>query len=122
MIGAGSAILVAHHGMGAFYDNTRSVEASGTISKFIYKNPHSALYFTESSADRRSSVEWEVELGPAAQLARMGLTPGVLKPGVKIRAKGQPSRTAGRHAMCCATLTGIDGTPLVEQAPAGLVR
>ena len=110
------AFVSAHHSSGALYDNMRRVEAKGVVTRFTFRNPHSSLAFEETDSTGRK-VEWQVEMGPAGQLSRMGWTPEVLKAGTRIRVSGQPSRTNGSHAMCCATITRIDGSPLVPGGP-----
>ncbi len=82
---AGAAVVLmavpalAHHSSAPFYDATKRVEAQGPVTKFLFKNPHSFLYFEE--ADAKGKVEWQVELGAAAGLTRTGWTPETLKPG-----------------------------------------
>ena len=103
---------VALHSSAPFYDATKKVEAQGPVTKFLFKNPHSFLYF-ESTDEKGQKVEWQVELGPAASLTRTGWTPDTLKPGTIIKAAGQPSRAPGSHGMCCARITRPDGSPIV---------
>ena len=102
----------AHHSATPFYDATKSVEAQGTVTRFLFKNPHSFLYFEAIDA-KGQKAEWQIELGPAASLTRTGWTPETLKPGTLIKAVGQPSRAEGSHGMCCAKITRPDGSPIV---------
>ena len=102
----------AHHSSAPFYDATKSAEAQGTVTRFLFKNPHSFLYFEATDAVGQK-VEWQIELGPAASLTRTGWTPDTLKPGTLIKAVGQPSRAEGSHGMCCAKITRPDGSPIV---------
>jgi hypothetical protein len=102
---------IAHHSSAPFYDSTKRVEAQGPVTKFLFKNPHSFLYFTSVEAGK--TVEWQVELGAAAGLARTGWTPETLKPGTVIKVSGQPSRAEGSYGMCCAKITRPDGSPIV---------
>jgi len=102
---------IAHHSAAPFYDPTKKAEAQGTVTRFLFKNPHSFLYFEEVDA-RGQKTEWQIELGPAAQLTRTGWTPETLKPGTVIKVSGQPSRAEGSHGMCCARITRPDGTPI----------
>jgi hypothetical protein len=103
---------VAHHSAAPFYDATKHVEAQGPVTKFLFKNPHSFLYF-ESTDEKGQKVEWQVELGAAASLTRTGWTPETLKPGTVIKVAGQPSRAENSHGMCCAKITRPDGSPIV---------
>src|SRR3954471_12569876 len=102
---------VAHHSSAPFYDATKKVEAQGPVTKFLFKNPHSFLYF-EATDDKGQKAEWQVELGPAASLKRTGWTPETLQPGTVIKVVGQPSRAEGSHGMCCAKITRPDGSPI----------
>ena len=107
-----TATVRAHHSSAPFYDATKKVEAQGPVTKFLFKNPHSFLYF-EATDEKGVKAEWQIELGPAASLTRTGWTPETLKPGTVIKASGQPSRAEGSHGMCCARITRPDGSPIV---------
>src|SRR5262245_19779650 len=37
--------LSAHHGTAASYDSTRSLTLTGTVTEFVFSNPHAQLYF-----------------------------------------------------------------------------
>jgi len=104
--------VTAHHSAAPFYDATKRVEAEGSVTRFLFRNPHSFLYFNQTDAQGQK-VEWQVELGPAASLTRTGWTPDTLKAGTLIKASGQPSRAEGSHGMCCARITRPDGSPIV---------
>jgi hypothetical protein len=122
MIAAGLAVgavvlmktvpALAHHSSAPFYDATKKVEVQGSVTRFLFKNPHSFLYF-EATDDKGAKAEWQIELGPAASLTRTGWTPETLKAGTIIKASGQPSRAEGSHGMCCARITRADGSPIV---------
>jgi hypothetical protein len=107
-----TAPALAHHSSAPFYDATKKVEAQGPVTKFLFKNPHSFLYF-QAPDEKGQAVEWQIELGPAASLTRTGWTPETLKAGTIIKASGQPSRAEGSHGMCCAKITRADGSPIV---------
>ena len=98
LLGVTAALLwtapaIAHHSSAPFYDSTKRVETQGTVTKFLFKNPHSFLYFEADESGKK--VEWQIELGAASGLARTGWTPETLKPGTVIKASGQPSRAEG---------------------------
>ena len=107
-----TAPALAHHSSAPFYDATKKVEVQGSVTRFLFKNPHSFLYF-EATDDKGTKAEWQIELGPAASLTRTGWTPETLKAGTIIKASGQPSRAEGSHGMCCARITRADGSPIV---------
>jgi len=115
LVGAALTIVavpaLAHHSSAPFYDATKQAAAQGPVTRFLFKNPHSFLYF-EATDEKGQKVEWQVELGPAASLTRTGWTPETLKPGTVIKVVGQPSRAEGSHGMCCAKITKPDGSPI----------
>jgi hypothetical protein len=101
----------AHHASAPFYDDTKSVEAVGTVSRFVFRNPHSFLFIDGPNA-AGEPVEWEVELGAAVSMRRQGWTPETIRAGDPIKAVGQPSRAPGTNGICCAQITRPDGSPI----------
>ena len=101
----------AHHSSAPFYDDTKSVEAVGVVTRFHFQNPHSFI-FIEGENEDGETVEWEVELGAAVTMSRRGWTREMIKAGDPIKAVGQPSRAPGTFGICCAELTRPDGSPI----------
>lgn len=117
-LGAAVAALVlartpaaAHHSSAPFYDDTKRVEAVGTVSRFVFRNPHSFL-FINATTPTGEAVEWEIEMAAAVSMRRSGWTPETIRAGDPIKAVGQPSRAEGTYGMCCAQLTRPDGSPI----------
>ena len=105
------APMIAHHASGPFYDPEQRVEATGTVTRFVFRNPHSFLYVDQPS-DNGETIHWEIEMGAAVSMSRRGWTPDTIQAGNEIKAVGQPSRAPGTFGMCCAELTNPDGTPI----------
>ena len=106
-----SVPAIAHHASGPFYDNEKRVEAIGTVTKFVFRNPHSFLYVDAPNAEG-TMIAWEIEMGTAGSMSRRGGTAETIKSGDQIKVVGQPSRAPGTFGMCCAELTKPDGTPI----------
>jgi hypothetical protein len=102
---------IAHHASGPFYDSDQRVETIGTVTKFVFRNPHSFLYVSAPSAEE-TMIAWEIEMGASVSMTRRGWTPKTIRPGDEIKVVGQPSRAPGTFGMCCAELTRVDGSPL----------
>ena len=116
LVGALAVPALAHHASGPFYDATKKVEITGKVAKLAIKNPHSFLWVNVD--DKGQQVEWQIELGTGAQLARNNLTVETLKPGTEIKVAGQPSRAEGSHGMCCITmLMKADGSAILRGTP-----
>ena len=103
--------LAAHHSSAEAYDSTKSVEAQGTITKVLFKNPHSFV-FVESTDPQGQKVEWQIELGAISSMTRAGWTKEMLAPGMVVKVAGIPSRAPGSHGITNARFTKQDGTPI----------
>ena len=102
---------IAHHASGPFYDPEKRVEAVGTVTKFVFRNPHSFLY-VDAANDAGETTAWEIEMGASVMMSRRGWTPETIRAGDQIKVVGQPSRAPGTTGMCCAELTKPDGSPI----------
>lgn len=102
------APLAAHHSAAAAYDESKKVEAQGTVTRVLLKNPHSWV-FLESTDEKGQKVEWQIEMAAAASL---GWTPATLPVGTVVKVTGNPSRAPGSHGMTGARFTLLDGTPV----------
>jgi hypothetical protein len=107
--------VVAHHSAAAAYDETKRVEAQGTITKVLVRNPHSWV-FLESADDKGQKIEWQIEMGgvPSMTWAKDGLPIGTA-----VKVVGKPSRAPGSHGMTAATFAKTDGTPIGPPAGRG---
>lgn len=100
--------VAAHHSAAAAYDESKKVEAQGTVTRVLLKNPHSWV-FMESTDEKGQKVEWQIEMAAAASL---GWTPATLPVGTVVKVVGSPSRAPGSHGMTGARFTLPDGTPV----------
>lgn len=82
----------AHHGSSAAYDAQRTVELTGTVTEFVWANPHTRI-FVDVASPENAVVNWGIELRPApAGLSRMGWTRHTFQPGDTIAITVSPSR------------------------------
>lgn len=87
----GSSVY-AHHGTGVAYEMDKSVTLKGTVTEWIWSNPHCGILFDVT--DEQGSVgHWAAELGNPHQLSQAGFSKDVLKPGDKVTITGHPSRS-----------------------------
>jgi Family of unknown function (DUF6152) len=107
--------VVAHHSAAAAYDETKRVEAQGTVARVMVKNPHSWV-FLESTDDKGQKIEWQIEMGGAPS---MGWAKDGLPIGAVVKVAGHPSRAAGSHGITGATFAKSDGTPIGPRAGRG---
>ena len=106
-----SVSSLAHHGSNVVYDLTKSVEVSGTVTRFQFVNPH-ALIFVEVTGDDGDVVEWLVGLPSASGLGSSeGWTRDTLQPGDEITILGAPARS-GAPSLWTEQITR-DGEPML---------
>ncbi|MDP1930893.1 MAG: DUF6152 family protein [Gammaproteobacteria bacterium] len=105
--------VIAHHASGPFYDPDRRVEIEGSVTRFVFRNPHAFLYVNVTDAAGAIS-EWQIELGAPVSLSRTGWTPETLPLGMIVKVSGQPSRAEGSQGMCCVRMTRQDGSPVLS--------
>jgi hypothetical protein len=112
---AAAAPLAAHHSAAAAYDETKHVEAQGTVARVLVRNPHSWV-FLESTDDKGQKIEWQIEMGgaPSMAWAKDGLPIGAV-----VKVAGHPSRAPGTHGITGATFAKADGTPIGPRAGRG---
>ena len=105
--------VVAHHASTPFYDPDRRVEIEGTVTRFVFRNPHAFLYVDVPDASG-AATEWQVELGAPVSLRRAGWTPDTLSVGTMVKVAGQPSRAEGSHGIGGPVrMTRPDGSPIL---------
>jgi hypothetical protein len=91
--------LFAHHGNSA-YDESARVPIKGTVTEFIWTNPHSQIYLDVKTGSGKV-VNWGVETNSPGILGRAGWTRRSLKAGDQITIivcpakNGQPVAYAG---------------------------
>lgn len=71
--------LSAHHGNAA-YDATKQVNLKGTVTQFIWANPHCVVLF-DSADDSGQVVHWMAETENPTTMTNMGWLKSSLKPG-----------------------------------------
>jgi len=107
--------VVAHHSAAAAYDATKRVEAEGTVTRVLVRNPHSWV-FLESADDKGQKIEWQIEMGGAPS---MTWAKDALPIGTVVKVVGHPSRVPGTHGITGATFTKPDGTPIGPRGARG---
>jgi hypothetical protein len=111
LVGAALPVL-AHHAIGAEYDESKVVKLTGVVSKVEWTNPHARVYFDVTQADG-SKVTWNVELAARSALVRQGWTANSAKIGDMITVEGNQARSgvSGVHAR---SVVKSDGKKLFE--------
>jgi hypothetical protein len=74
--------LFAHHGNSA-YDEAARVRIKGTVTEFVWTNPHSQIYLDVKDSSGKV-VKWGVETNSPGILTRAGWTRHSLKAGDEV--------------------------------------
>ena len=104
-----SGLVWAHHGTAAF-DTNQMVTVKGTVTDFVYLNPHVQVYF-QCKNDKGEMQQWQGELTAPNKLNRAGWTKHTLKPGDEITVSGYQLKS-GAHTLWIRKLIGPDGNSL----------
>lgn len=72
----------AHHSHGN-YQMTEYTHLEGTVTEFIFINPHSWVYLSVAGDDGESTI-WALESGSIRALQRAGVASDAIAPGDKV--------------------------------------
>lgn len=81
----------AHHGSQASYDLSKRITVTGTVTEFVWRNPHCQTYM-DVKDDKGNVTNWGFEMNSPGVLSRRGWTKNTIKPGDKITVTAAPSR------------------------------
>ncbi len=102
-----SATVTAHHAATVF-DRKNSIQITGTVNKFIYRNPHLIINLAVSEPGGEDVI-WKIEGQSIAALKRMGFNWDSIHKGDTIPVKMRPLRS-GEPGGLLQGLIGADGT------------
>src|SRR3954465_14804082 len=78
-----SRLVLAHHGVAGLYDMSKLVVLKGTITKFVWTNPHNEISFDVTN-DNGQVMHWTVATEPPTVMLERGWTKRSLNPGDKV--------------------------------------
>ncbi len=86
-----SSPLFAHHGNASF-DVGKKLELKGTVTEWIWANPHCWLKF-DVKDDSGKTVNWVAETSNAADMVERGWSKQIFKPGDQVTVTLEPVKT-----------------------------
>jgi len=86
----------AHHSFAATYFVDQNITIEGTLTQFLYRNPHSFIKI-EAPDDKGVMQTWSIEWGGGAQLTHDHVSRDTLKPGDHVIVSGNPGRDPSEH-------------------------
>jgi hypothetical protein len=97
MLGAATAIH-AHHSFAAQYDNSKSINVTGALTKLEWTNPHVYIYIDVTDAATKKVTNWAFEMGPPHMLQKSGWKKNALKTGELLAIEGWLARDGSNSA------------------------
>ena len=91
-----AAPVFAHHSFAATYFVDQEITVEGTLTQFMYRNPHSFVKI-EAPDSKGQMQTWSIEWGGGAQLTQAHVTRDTLKPGDHVIVTGNPGRDPAEH-------------------------
>lgn len=80
-----SSFSILHHGW-ANYDQTKTLDYTGTVESFTFENPHATATVKENDKT------WKVILAPKSRMETRGVPTDKIKKGSKLRVVGYPHK------------------------------
>lgn len=105
----GSIPMPAHHGTAASYDQTKTTLLKGTVTEFLWRNPHCAL-FLDVKKPSGETANYSIEMYSPSLMVRQGYTRTVLKKGDAVEIDVHPSLAgtdSGECLGCKLTVNGV---------------
>jgi Family of unknown function (DUF6152) len=90
----------AHHGTTG-YDSSKIVTVKGTVTKYVWSNPHVIVFMDGTGGDGKVA-HWVVELAAPLMMQRFGWSKESMKPGDHLVAQVHPAKNGAP--------VGISGT------------
>jgi hypothetical protein len=88
---ANSAPVFGHHG-NASYDFTKTITLKGTVTQWLWSNPHCLLKF-DAKDDKGDVQHWVTEASSPVDMLRIGWSSNVVKAGDEITIDVMPSKS-----------------------------
>jgi hypothetical protein len=109
------SVASAHHSAAASYDADRSIEITGRVLEFAWRNPHCHLYL-DVTAGPFKGKKYAVEMSSPEVLAESGWTRTLLRPGDAVVVQVHPSRVGAPIGLCRNCSLVINGTRTTPRA------
>ena len=96
----------AHHSH-AMFDFNKETTIAGTVSQFVFRNPHVYLYI-DVKDDKGETARYTIEMSNLTNTIDRGIGQGTFKPGDKVTVNLHPLKD-GRLGGSYITIVGPDG-------------
>ena len=105
--------VLAHHA-GILYDKEHPITVTGTVTEFMFTNPHAQIHF-EVKDESGAVTKWVAETAGPQRLLRLGWNAKTLKAGDQITVTGAQFKD-GRKVLSIGKLVGGNAPVLTQGA------
>ncbi len=113
LLGLAAASLPAHHGTAASYDQHKVTTLQGTVSEFLWRNPHCAL-FVDVKQPNGETISYSIEMYSPSLMVKQGYTRNVLKKGDTVEMDVHPSLAGSPSGECLGCRLLVNGKDPAE--------
>jgi hypothetical protein len=115
----GAIVLVggsvfAHHGTAISYDASKVITVSGTVTEFVWANPHGQLHW-DVKDEKGNVVNWGGELHSIGLMTRAGWNKNIVHVGDEVTVSGHPSRAGTPYIV--VTVINLNGKEYFRDLP-----
>ena len=107
----GAGIALAHHGTSNYSQTTETVTLVGTVTEFVWANPHAYVLF-DVKDDKGAVVHWAGEMNSPGVLKAAGWSKTTLKAGDAIRVTLRPAKSGAPVGLLSRANMLVNGKPL----------
>ena len=111
-----AAASYAHHSFPAHYFADRTITIEGSLTEYLFRNPHSFLHMEVMNDDGEVEI-WAAEWGNTLRMTSQGYTPESFEPGDLLIVSGNPSRDAGKRIRLVTLERPADGLEATRDGP-----
>jgi hypothetical protein len=111
-LACGAAAPALGHHSDAGYDQERIIGLQGTVTRFLWRNPHITVY-VETEDESGATAEWGIETGSTPIMTRSGWTRDMFAPGDVVTVRAHPDRRHRTHAMMIS-IEASDGSVWIQ--------
>ena len=113
-----STQVFAHHGTGISYDQDSQITLKGTVTEFVWRNPHAQLWLDVSEGDFKGQ-SFGIEMNSPGVMLRWGWSKNTFKTGDEITVKVHPSRTGRAVGECLNCVVEVKGKGTIKPTDNG---
>ncbi len=103
--------VLGHHGTSNYENTAQTITLSGTVTEFVWANPHAYLLF-DVKDEKGAVVHWAGEMNSPGVLKGAGWTKTTLKAGDQITVTLRPNKFGTPVGLLSRANMTVNGKPL----------